>query len=195
MSLSAAIIDALLATGATREQIAAAMKADIAEREAQEAARTEAQREGNRARQQRKRLRDNGVSRDVTDVTRDARDTPPNDIYSNPPVTPLDISNEISPPTEIQSENGLKPEHVVEAWNAMATRRGLPIVRKLTPDRRKRLAQRIRQNTIDEFTEAIGAIELSPFLCGENDRTWKADFDFLLSPQKFTKLLEGTYGQ
>jgi hypothetical protein len=37
MSLSAAVIDALMATGATREQIAAAMKADIAEREAREA--------------------------------------------------------------------------------------------------------------------------------------------------------------
>lgn len=37
MSLSAAVLDALIATGATREQLAAVMRADIAEREAREA--------------------------------------------------------------------------------------------------------------------------------------------------------------
>ncbi len=108
---------------------------------------------------------------------------------------PLDNSSELSPPIEIQSEKGLKPEHVVEAWNAMAERVGLAKVRRLTPERQRKLVQRIKQNTIDEFTEAIGAIEGSPFLRGENNRAWRADFDFLLSPQKFTKLIEGTYGQ
>lgn len=77
MSLSAAIIDALITSGATREQLAAAVKADIAEREAAELARLEAQKEGNRDRQRRKRERDShAMSRDVTEVTRDARDTP-----------------------------------------------------------------------------------------------------------------------
>lgn len=59
MSLSAAVIDALLASGATRECIAAAIKADIAERDAIEAARLEAKREGNRERQRRYKERHN----------------------------------------------------------------------------------------------------------------------------------------
>lgn len=79
MSLSAAVLDALAASGVSREQIIAAMKADIAERAAAEASRLEAQKEGNRERQRRKRERDNAVSRDVTDVTRDARDPSPNE--------------------------------------------------------------------------------------------------------------------
>lgn len=92
-------------------------------------------------------------------------------------------------------EPELKPEHVVEAWNAMAKRTGLPLVRKLTPDRVKSLDRRIHENTIDEFTEAITAIERSDFLRGAGRSGWRCDFDFLLSPTKFNKILEGTYGQ
>jgi hypothetical protein len=80
MSLSVAVIDALLATGASREQIAAAVKADIAVREAEETARLEAKRQNNRDRQQRKRERDRNAESRVTAVTaRDERDPAPNE--------------------------------------------------------------------------------------------------------------------
>lgn len=88
----------------------------------------------------------------------------------------------------------LKPEHVVEAWNEMAKRTGLPVVRKLTPDRQISLDRRIHENTIDEFTEAIAAIERSHFCRGGGSKGWRASFDFLLSPTKFNRILEGTYG-
>lgn len=93
MSLSAAVIDALLETGATREQIAAAVKADIAERDAATAEKIEKKRAGNRERQQRKRERDNAESR-VTGVT--ARDTPSSD--KDFPQTPLQNNSIPSPP-------------------------------------------------------------------------------------------------
>lgn len=79
MSLSAAVLDALAASGVSREQIIAAVKADIAEREAEDAARREAKKQGNRERQQRKRAKSNAPSRDVTRVTRDSRDKGSND--------------------------------------------------------------------------------------------------------------------
>jgi hypothetical protein len=103
VSLSAAVIDALLLSGATREQIAAAMKADIAERHAIEAARLEAQKEGNRTRQQRKRERDNAASRDVTEVTRDARDTPRGSPKENNQTPSL-------PPAEVSEPDGSSPQ-------------------------------------------------------------------------------------
>jgi hypothetical protein len=101
MSLSAAVIDALMAAGATREQLAAAIKADIAEREAESAAERQAQearlekkREGNRTRQQRKRERDSNASSRVTRVTK--RDDPPGgspkDINQTPSLPPVDVS-------------------------------------------------------------------------------------------------------
>lgn len=129
-------------------------------------------------RQARHRDKKRNVTRDVT--------PPLNESISKPPSP--DISNEISP-TPVE----LKPEHVVEAWNATAEQCGLRPIRKFTPERRKKLQTRIRQNTIDDFTEAIDAIARSPFLRGENDRGWKADFDWMLEPKNFTKLTEGTY--
>ncbi|KQM37958.1 hypothetical protein [Sphingomonas sp. Leaf10] len=87
----------------------------------------------------------------------------------------------------------LRPEHVVEAWNDMADRKGLAKVRALTPERRRKLNNRIRSHPVEHWTEAIDAIERSPFLLGENDRGWRADFDFLLQPSSFTKLIEGVY--
>lgn len=121
------------------------------------------------------------------------RDTEP----STEPSTP-DIANAISPPVlklveDEQATPALKPEHVVEAWNEMAGRLGLPVVKTLTSTRRRSLTARLREHPIDHWTEAIGAIERSPFLCGENDRGWRADFDFLLQPKSFAKLIEGSY--
>jgi hypothetical protein len=264
MSLSPAVIDALVEAGVTVEQLAAAVKAEMAEAEARKARqvpwarlRTLAfQRDGeicrycaategpfeidhviprikggedilenvvvaclscNRAKRDRdgdewaslneRRLRDRerkrraragkrGQSTDVHEQAgrgADNSDPPPNDIYSNPPPDSPKISNEISPQiSEKPNGQGLKPDHVLEAWNDMAGRVGLPKA-KMTPERRRKLAVRIRQHAIEDFTEAISAIERSPFLRGENDRAWRPNFDFLLQPTSFTKLIEGTY--
>lgn len=87
----------------------------------------------------------------------------------------------------------LLPEHVVEAWNAMAARHGLAKVAKLTEARRKKLNARIAQHPIEDFTAAIAAIERSPFCLGNSREGWRADFDFLLQPSSFVKLIEGSY--
>jgi hypothetical protein len=77
MSLSSAVLNALLDSGCTRDQLAAAMRADIAEREAAEAERLAKKREGNRIRQQRKRDNDRNAESRVTAVTE--RDPAPNE--------------------------------------------------------------------------------------------------------------------
>jgi len=170
VSLNAAAIEILLAKGLTGEDLLEVARA------------LEKRRDGTNAERQarhRQRRKSNAVT--VTPVT------PPNDNeISNPPELPQDGSDEPSPPC-------LEPEHVVEAWNATADRLGLPAVRKLTPERRRKLKTRIRQNTIDEFTEAISAIERSRFLRGDNDRGWRPNLDWMLEPRNFTKLIEGTY--
>ncbi|WP_150131813.1 hypothetical protein [Sphingomonas carotinifaciens] len=90
MSLSAAVIDALVASGATVEQLAAAMKASLLEGEQARATK----RAKDAARQQRSRAnRKDAVSRDVTVTPRDECDAPPNDIYSNPPQLSPDASH------------------------------------------------------------------------------------------------------
>ena len=98
-----------------------------------------------------------------------------------------------APANDFEAEESLKPAEVVEAWNIVAAKHGLPLVKKLTPARQRALNARLRQHTIEDFTEAIAAIGRSPFLHGENNRGWRADFDFLLQPTSFLRLIEGTY--
>lgn len=88
MSLSPAVLDALLAAGATAEMIVAAVKAEMAGQEE----RADAKRAKDAERQRRSRANRNGhiVSRDVTvtecDVTeKDPLSLPPNEKISNPP--------------------------------------------------------------------------------------------------------------
>lgn len=131
--------------------------------------------------------------------------SPRNDIPKTPERRSANTSGTTNTPSVASQPSGdsvdaavdpsprLRPEHVVEAWNDTAARCGLPRIVKLTPQRRKQLLARLRQNTIEEFTEAILAIERSSFLRGANDRGWRADFDFLLQPKSFTKLIEGSY--
>lgn len=70
---------------------------------------------------------------------------------------------------------------------------GFPPVRKMTAQRTRQLDARLRDSTFDEWQQVMSALERSAFCRGENDRGWRADFDFLLQPKSFTKLLEGTY--
>lgn len=84
------------------------------------------------------------------------------------------------------------PEHVLEAWNTMADRSGLPKAR-MTPERRKKLNTFVKRHTIDDITDAIWRIPEQPFLIGAGPRGWKADFDFFLQPSSFNRILEGSY--
>jgi succinylarginine dihydrolase len=105
--------------------------------------------------------------------------------------SPQVISNEITPPVE-NDVLAVSEDQVLEAYNAMAEMAGLSKAR-MTPERRKKLKTFVKRHPIDDITEAIWAVPKSRFLCGENDRGWKADLDFLLEPKKFTRLLEGSY--
>lgn len=179
MSLNAATIEILIAKGLSASDIL-----DVARASEVKADRTNAERQ---ARHRAKRR--NAVT--VTAVT-----PSPNDIYSNPLPEPLDISDEISLPIvlidEVSGEPPLTAEEILEAWNDTAGRIGLPKA-KLTPQRRRKLIPLIRQHSVADFTEAIRAVERSPFLRGENGRAWRADFDFFLQSKSFTKLIEGSY--
>lgn len=132
------------------------------------------------------RYRARKKTRDVTsDVTRNGNGFPNDKDILTPPVSPEMISDEINLPPVTE-------EHVLEAYNAMAEKAGLSKA-KMTPERRKKIRTFIKRHPIDDITEAIWSVPKSRFLCGENDRGWKANLDFLLEPKKFTRLLEGSY--
>ena len=77
-------------------------------------------------------------------------------------------------------------------WNALVTK--LPKAQKLTTERRRHAAARPKDEPdLDAWKAAILRLEASAFATGQNDRGWKADFDFLLQPGTLTKIREGKY--
>lgn len=87
-------------------------------------------------------------------------------------------------------------EWAVNEWNELAGDAGLPAVRSLTAQRKRSLQARLRElGSREAWTNALMVIAKTPFCCGENDRGWRANFDFVLRPSAMTRLLEGNYGK
>lgn len=85
-------------------------------------------------------------------------------------------------------------EGLVSTWNVAAMGR-LPVVMTLTEARRAAL----RARCAEHGAEAVRAVMLracrSPFLCGGNDRDWRADFDWVMRPRNFVRIMEGNYDE
>lgn len=87
-----------------------------------------------------------------------------------------------------------EPKEAISVWNDMAAGSGLSQVRELTNERRAKIRCRLREcGGLGAFRSIVGTIPDIPWMLGDNDRGWKADFDFILQPKSFAKLREGSY--
>ena len=68
-----------------------------------------------------------------------------------------------------------------------------PKVKKLTDKRKRQVRALLKTFSLEEIKEGFRKAEESSFLKGDNDRKWKADFDFLTNQNNLTKVLEGKY--
>ena len=67
-------------------------------------------------------------------------------------------------------------------------------IRDITERRRKAIRARYNDGyTLEDFKKAFEIAEESDFLKGNNDRNWKADFDWFTNESNLTKTLEGKY--
>lgn len=114
-------------------------------------------------------------------------------VTETPPDTETDTDTETDKKDMSSDDDRVSVKDIVEAWNELAEAKGLAKVVKITDTRRKQIQARIKEYEPDDWSKALTAIYKSKFLCGENDRGWKADFDFLLQPKSFVKLVEGAY--
>lgn len=85
-----------------------------------------------------------------------------------------------------------KPQQLADRYNAICT--NLPKVVRLT-DKRRRAVRLIygKGYTPEQLDEAFRKAQSSSFCTGQNDRHWKADFDWLLNESNLVKVLEGKY--
>jgi hypothetical protein len=66
-------------------------------------------------------------------------------------------------------------------------------VAKLSNERKKHISARFKEFNLDIIIDVIKKAGKSDFLCGENPKKWKADFDWIFSPTNFIKIMEGKY--
>ena len=85
-----------------------------------------------------------------------------------------------------------KPQQLADRYNAICT--SLPRVVRLT-DKRRRAVRLIYDKgyTPEQLDEVFRKAQASSFCSGQNDRHWKADFDWLLNESNLVKVLEGKY--
>lgn len=69
----------------------------------------------------------------------------------------------------------------------------LQTIGSMTPNRKKVVKARIKQYGKDGVMEVFRLVLQSPFLNGDNDRGWKANFDWIFKQENFTKIMEGNY--
>jgi len=76
-------------------------------------------------------------------------------------------------------------------YNAKCTR--LRKIKAIVGNRQTAVAARYKSNGIDAFEKLFDAANASDFLCGNNERNWSADFDWLMNATNMAKVLEGKY--
>ena len=107
-----------------------------------------------------------------------------------PPFEEIDLDKDPIP--EERKKVALKKEsEIVDFFNSTCTR--LSKVQLLTEPRKKKISARISEVGFEKVKEIITAVSESNFLNGENPRNWTAEFDWILEPKNFTKILEGNY--
>ncbi len=118
---------------------------------------------------------------------------------ANPMQTPVEpLGNRKSEIGDLKSEpssqecDAISPEALVGKFNSICSQ--LPAVKKLTPKRRKVIAAALRENPKQAYWEELffkaGA---SKFLSGANDKSWCANFDWILKPDNQAKIIEGNF--
>lgn len=69
----------------------------------------------------------------------------------------------------------------------------LPQIQKLTEKREKSIDKFLKEFTEEQFIKICQIANSNDFLTGDNERGWKADFDFIMRIDKATAIIEGKY--
>jgi len=102
-----------------------------------------------------------------------------------------ELFEEINTPIPPQKPEPLPIDEALELWQQLAAEKGLPRVERFTKERKQKLSARLREVGLEGWEKAINAIRGSKFHCGQNDRNWRATFDFVVrSENKVAELIE-----
>lgn len=112
----------------------------------------------------------------------ESKDIEDTNVSSNTPLPPKPEN----PSSEISE--------AVKLWNDLAAETGLSKIQHFGKTRQASLRLRLKEaGGLTGWGDVLEKIRQSDFLCGGNDRSWKADFDWVITQRNFTKILEGNY--
>lgn len=113
----------------------------------------------------------------------------PNKSQTKAKQKPLEKENESE--SEKEKENKIDNKEIIKIFNSVC--KNLPKVSKLTPSRNAALNARIKEYNFKTLGDVFILVSQSPFLNGDNEREWVADFDWILQPKNFIKIIEKKY--
>lgn len=84
-------------------------------------------------------------------------------------------------------------QQIVDMYNSICI--SFKPVKTITDKRKQAIGARYRENdmNLDNFKISFELVQASSFLKGENSRNWMADFDWIMKPNNFVKVIEGKY--
>ena len=118
-----------------------------------------------------------------------------------PPDTDTDIDTDIDTDTDIDIHDDKSSlsavvktkaiEEVVSAYNETCV--SLPKVQQITDKRKKTIRVILKNHPFEDFYDVFERVEASDFLSGRNSKWSNCNFDWIVKPENFIKILEGTY--
>lgn len=109
---------------------------------------------------------------------------------------PLPSKEETSSNEDVPISTPLEIAIMADRWNETADELDLPRITAFNDKRRRKAKLRLKDvGGLEGWERALAALRDSPFCLGENDRGWRANFDFMLQQESLLKLIEGAYQQ
>lgn len=90
-----------------------------------------------------------------------------------------------------KKESNIDYQKIIDIYNSVCV--NLPEVLKLTDQRKSALKARLNEYSLAQMGDVIQKASDSKFLNGFNEKGWTADFDWIMKPTNFIKILEGNY--
>lgn len=112
--------------------------------------------------------------------------------FSNPNESALDAQS-LQP--AMQSAKPHVPYAQIQAlYNEICVPQGFPLCRDMSNARQKAIRARFNSGyKLEDFEELFRKTAASSFLRGQNDRDWRATFDWLVADKNMAKVLSGNY--
>ena len=108
-------------------------------------------------------------------------------------LTPPTAEKEKNCAKKEKAENDYKWDEIREWFNSKVAHSNIPQVRALNDKRKTIFRKAMKAFGREKVAEAVTKAATVPFLNGDNDRHWVADFDFILNENKLPRILENYY--